>query len=951
MLGSSAGLLAEQRPDRHAGDHAGEPEPRWLRAALTALVAYALLVVAAQAVVRVLAWDMRGFDANLIDYTWQIELPWRATRGEWSGRDFHFPMGPLWQVFALAGTLGGGFSAPLVIAGMQVATQLGGIGIALWLGAKARGVSRLLLVGAVMLASYGAGISTLRPLLSVVHLWLYARDARDDQPARWSSAAAAAGVATLLMLFSFDRLVFASLAVVAMSSFEYLARRRSGLPARISLIRFLRYALAQAACLAAAALFAVALGANPIEYVAGQRRLTASYAVNMATSAEGSPVAGATLFALSAVGLVLWVLVRRKRRVAGAMLLAGALPMLAFSAVQPNPGHVFMGALPALVVLCVIAATRSLGSDLIRISSSLLATGFLFGWFGTFSSDIWLHPRALVSARDALTRRLQPQTDFVTDLGRTADYSRALLARDPSIRCMGFSPALTATHALADINGPTSATIRWNAEQRLELAEAIRAARCPWFVYQVGGFDRPDRPSWFIGEDLIAIGESYRVHERLGPATYALERRATPQPARVETLPMTPERRRLALGVELVIPLGREVSDADLLRIDYTLSVSRLATLIGAAPHLEYRFEKSGTATTEYADLFDLSVNRPTHTLVAVNPAMAETRWIGEPGTPGSRHADGLRFRLRARGRFTPKTAELEVSGISVAAPGAPEGPAPAPSCELERDLLSDATTGVALPRNVALRASAERVSLHPNPTSEQGAEVYFPIKPCADSCLVALAGIELPPGNGDGAELDVNVLQGPSRPRLVKLDVLPGAGPSRLEIPLQRFASESVLLRFGSLPHGDPSQDFLWLQRPRLARCTARTSLSEALRQERATAEGAVEARGDDVAIGPGQSKLTYPFTVVADTCLELGLGLDGSNGAYGFLIGVRADGLVHGVTLGEVKAGETRRLDPVSMHDFHKREVVLELHFERKPDTAGTLRLIAPRLGRCPR
>lgn len=925
--------------------------PRVVRAASFLLLGYALALVAAQAVVRVLAWDMRGFDANLIDYTWQVELPWRATRGEWSGRDFHFPMGPLWQVFALTGTLAGRFSAPLVIAGMQVATQLGGIAIALWLSRETRGLARLLLTGAIVFAAYGAGISTLRPLLSVVHLVLYARHAQSRDPPRWSAAFGAATASSLLMLLSFDRLVFASLSVVVMASFEWLSRRRSGLAPGLAVQRFVRYVVAQAGVLLGLSALALALGASPLAYLAGQRSLTASYAVNMATSGEGSPVAGATLFALAAGVLALGPLLWRKPALVGSMLLGGALPLLAFSAVQPNPGHVFMGALPVFVVLCLVAARQDLGAPGARVAAALIAATFLCGWFGTFRGDIWLHPKSLSTLREVLARRLLPQTDFVTDLGRATEAARALKRREPGLACLGFSPALTAAHALADVPGPTSARIRWNAEQRGELARDIAAARCPYFFYQVGGFDRPDRPHWFIGEDLFAIAEHYAFERRLGPATYLLRWRERPLPARVTGLPVATAERPLALGEELVVPLGRVVSDADLLRVEYALGVPRWATTLGAAPRLEYRLELAGKPQGEFVDVIDLSVNRPTRTLLAVNPSIVEARWMGQLADTESKSADAIRFRLLPRGRLTPGRATLRVLGASVSAPGSDVDPHAGAACELERDFLTDARGDGALARNVALRPSSERLLLHPNPLSEQGAEVYFPVRPCADACVVAEAGIDLPAGSGDGAELSLNVLDGPARPRIAVTDILPGSGARRIEVSLQRFAGRDVLVRLGSLPRADPSRDYLWVQRPRLTRCTARSGLGAALAKGSAAAAGAVDVRGDDVAFGAGQSSVSYPFTVVADTCLELELVAEGEGAELSYLIAVRADGLAHALASGEARTGQRARVSQLSLHDWHKRDVSLEIHVTQRSSGAGVLRLVRPRLERCQR
>ncbi len=153
------------------------------------------------------------------------------------------------------------------------------------------------------------------------------------------------------------------------------------------------------------------------------------------------------------------------------------------------------------------------------------------------------------------------------------------------------------------------------------------------------------------------------------------------------------------------------------------------------------------------------------------------------------------------------------------------------------------------------------------------------------------------------------------------------------------------------SLPRADPSRDYLWVQRPRLARCSARSGLAAALASGSATAAGAVDVRGDDVAFGAGQSSVSYPFTVVADTCLELELVAEGDGAELSYLIAVRADGLAHALAMGEARAGQRARVSQLSLHDWHERDVSLEVHVTRRSSAEGLLRLVRPRLERCRR
>ena len=101
-----------------------EKRRRNARIATAVCAAYLATLLVATAYVRWKLWDMRALEQNLLDSAWQLELAWRARHGQWSGRDFAYPMGPAWQVVAWLGSLPGAFSPARTQAGLELLFRL-----------------------------------------------------------------------------------------------------------------------------------------------------------------------------------------------------------------------------------------------------------------------------------------------------------------------------------------------------------------------------------------------------------------------------------------------------------------------------------------------------------------------------------------------------------------------------------------------------------------------------------------------------------------------------------------------------------------------------------------------------------------------------------------------------------------------------------------------------------
>ena len=114
------GEAGRARGPRRSSGCAGGPVRHLKRRAFPILVLLFSIAVVANAVAWGIRFDDRMLEYRPFDYGWELLLPWEAREGRWCGRDFVYPIGPLWQLLAALPTFGGAFSAPRAVAGMHL---------------------------------------------------------------------------------------------------------------------------------------------------------------------------------------------------------------------------------------------------------------------------------------------------------------------------------------------------------------------------------------------------------------------------------------------------------------------------------------------------------------------------------------------------------------------------------------------------------------------------------------------------------------------------------------------------------------------------------------------------------------------------------------------------------------------------------------------------------------
>ena len=175
---------------------------RAANAVFLVVLAYFLATAVGGAVVQGALWDLRLFQLDAVDATWRLELAWRAWRGDWSGVDFQYPRGPLWQLYGLVAMhigrdlLGDGVGWPLALidAGFQITTLL-----ALTWVAKSRVPSplpRLAVFLAFCLLSRVVGAATLRGFFPLLVVLIYAPPSlgRQEEGPLWRAPLRAAAM-------------------------------------------------------------------------------------------------------------------------------------------------------------------------------------------------------------------------------------------------------------------------------------------------------------------------------------------------------------------------------------------------------------------------------------------------------------------------------------------------------------------------------------------------------------------------------------------------------------------------------------------------------------------------------------------------------------------------------------------------------------------------------------
>lgn len=903
---------------------------------------------------RVRTWSWVALEDGALDKSWQLVLAWRAARGEWVGWDFHYTMGPLYQLLTRLGALGGDTAtAPgEVFAGMEVGFRLACLVVALAVVLRRvpSPLGRALAFAALAVLGNGAGLATIRGFASLFVIVEYAASVDDDDaPVARSALVPAIGLAVGLLL-SFDRFALGVVSVVAIAAYELAWRARRRSPLRPALARLGRFALALSAVLAVLALAGALSGADPIEYVRAQRTLTSAYAANLSTVwSVGVPASNFVALVAAGLAFAAWRLAAREGSPLAGALAAGALPAAAFGAVLSDPGHLFLAFLPLAGAFVLIAAgvgqTRPGPST--RAVAGVLAAAFLLGWAGVHPKGLTLRPATLAQAVEAWGGGAAQQ-EYVTERRVATEWLRARAAREP-LECAAVSASISVAHPLAGVPGPTQMALRWNDRLQRELAAELERARCPYFVYHLYTFDVP-RGSWFLGEDFLALSERYELFETLGPSLVALRRREERRP--IESRPIalaSPEPRALPVPGEILLPLGREVPGTSVVRLEYELSMNRLRALLGGSPFLEWRFERGGRPLGEWQWVHHMKVGEPAVVYFAPDPEAVEQRWIREVPALRGRRADALRIRARARGPSTAREVRLAVLGLSeLLAPDAREEPARA--CEPEVALERRVASGGAFVRAAAPEVVGDAFTLFPNAPLTPHAEVYVPIVPCEGACLTA--DLRVHGEAGDGADVEVHVIDGLARPLVADAEVPAGDVLRRVQARLDRFAGRPVLLRVGATPRESEVADHLYVHRARVAPCSTPVDLADALRAGRARSFGGrASARGDAIALaGLGDTEVSYEAMIDQDLCVSYRVELDTPESAATYRFDVRVDGLRHRLDEGRLDAGNpSHELAGHSLHDWHGRWVEIVLGATRASDAPAAVRWARPRVHLC--
>lgn len=922
--------------------------------ALALAASYFVLCAVATTIAQGLLWDLRAYHRDPIDSTWRVELAWRAWHGEWAGIDFHYPRGPLWQVWGwTAASLAGGdvpWTLALLGLGFHLAT------LALLLALVLRAVPhpwwRVGAFVACALLSNTSGIETFRGALPLLVLFvLVPRElGAEPEPRPWRAALAAGAITTLAALVSFDRLYAIGVCATAAAGFEVLARFRHRLAPKEALSRALRYGAACAACFAVALLLLAAFGGDPIEAIEAQRSIGASYASNMSTEWRVDvPRANVTgLFAgclALAVGILL--VAREGRGMAAGVWLTGALPAVTFAFMRADEGHMIISMTPALVVLFFVAAGASAGAPMLaRWSAGVLATMAVVGWFGTYPGNVAGHPRALTDAALAIRGDKGPDHAFRTDVRYATEWAAGELARTDG--CLAVSAPITILHPLLDARGPTELGLRWDEGIQRAVAERLERARCPIFVYAVVNYDEFGE-SWPFGPDFVTVARTYVPVRQLGPATLGMRRRRSPRAVTREPV-AEPEPSAPAVAVpgELRVPLTRTVRGTDLVELELSLDFPRWRALAGGVPLVEWRFEHEGEGVSPWRQLFHLGVGEPVRTQVSVDPEAAEWFWITSHEPSVERVADALALRVSRRGVASPAEVSLRVHGVTRLSIEPDPVPPPA-RCDASIDLLERVRRSQgALVRQASPDPGPYHFNLEPSAPDTRLAEVLFPIVPCEDGCLFAKFSVQADPSESDGAIAEVHVLDFPARSLLRQLHVPPGGAEHPLEVWLGPWAGRRVLLRIGTLAGASHGNDYVKVVVPRVGQCSARGELAEALLSARATAtRGAPEVRGRDVFVPPDGAEVRMPVTAIQETCASFAVRALEPGGAVSVSLRVRDGDVEHVLVEAERRAEDAADRIEVGLHDFAGRRV--EVLFEITPAGEGPALLLAPRLHRC--
>lgn len=911
--------------------------------------AYFVLAIVANAVSWGARVDDRLLEYRHWDYGWELLLPWEASRGRWSGWDFVYPIGPLWQLLAYLPSAFGEFSARRAITGLHLAFPLLSLGVAVVIALRSSTAWRdrwLVLVPLALLGLHD-DVRSARGLLPLAALWVFLP--REGAPATWSRAFVSAGLLSASGWLSLDAglLGLFGLAAAGATSAALALDRRA------ELARLGRTLAAWVGCQAAFALVLAASGGSIVRYVRGAFGITSAYGTTMLLQAEGfSPKKVAFFVALALA--TLWFVARgRGRDAVAAAWLAGTTPFLARALLRSDAEHVYAALLPLVAVLFLIAVRHRRERPALAAYTALIGLVFVLGWFGAHMgrSNAW-DPRGFARASAALSGAPSPE-HYRGDFRRLEEW---LLARKAEgVRCVGLPASKVALHAITGVPGPTAMSLGWSAPLQREMAEAVRRERCPLYVQEIVSFDEG---SWGFGEYLLALSELYEPVEPLGADLWVTRLRADSRPLARTPLALA-ERGSAVLFVpgEVSHRFARPVPWDRALAIRYAFEVPWLARLFGGVPALEAQLYAGDEPLGS-----PMSVPYPTlgthTTLLPVDAAVAEQRFVAGVAPRSTRAAD--RIVVRARGsKLSPAMVTFALLELEEVRAVSGER-APRAACTSSADLLAAARGPGAFFRTATPRVEGDTLALDPNRFPEPDAEVFFPLVPCADACLYAELGVASGDEDSDGVEFDVHVIDGYERPRLVAWHARAGHAPKPLELPLADWAGRDVLVRFGTRSGPTLRGDRARIHRPRIAPCTARQNLVVAFHQGSHRVErGSVAVSGDTVRLAPAglgepPTDVRLPLQVARGSCLALDVRAEEpppDAGRIGVDVGIVEADLVLRLARPELSASDPpQSLRDMPLERFWGKRVELRLAAWSLDERAAPTAVVAgARVHRC--
>jgi len=120
---------------------------------------------------------------------------------------------------------------------------------------------------------------------------------------------------------------------------------------------------------------------------------------------------------------------------------------------------------------------------------------------------------------------------------------------------------------------------------------------------------------------------------------------------------------------------------------------------------------------------------------------------------------------------------------------------------------------------------------------------------PCANTCFFGKLSVE--GKHRDEVELEVHVIDGYDRPRVVHYRGAPGVDALPMELPLAAWAGRDVVLRLGANAEGSTDNHALF-RNPRLGACKSVVNLALNLHRGEMDIQGTASASGSGVTMQP---------------------------------------------------------------------------------------------------